>query len=122
MDRLEVLQTAAGLHAIHDLDENQAVREKIKAAVHEWPQDLIIETLLDGAEGAVTRPSDDHDKVAVYGLAFLLNNANALANGMAQNLPDSDALDSARIISILDDLIETNRDHFGRWGLGHLLP
>ena len=121
MDRLEVLQAAAGLHAIQDMDESQAVREKIKAAVHEWPQDLIIETLLDAAECAVIPPNDAQGKVMAYGLAYLLNHAEALSNGMDQNLPERDGMSPNGVLITLDEMIKTHRGDFERWGLGHLI-
>jgi hypothetical protein len=67
-------------------------------------------------------PSDNHDKVMAYGLAYLLNHAAALANGMEQNLPVSDVMKPQEILDVLGDLIEMNKDNIERWGLGHLLP
>ena len=120
MNRVQVFNAVASLHQ-HEGDEAQAIYEKIKAAVHEWPQDLIIETLLDGASAAKITPSDNHDKVTAYGLAFLTSNPEALAYGMAENMPESDAMTPSEIVGCLDDLIDINRKHFDRWGLGHLL-
>ena len=48
-NRIDLLLLAA--RHISDCDGTPELREQIKAEVHEWPQDLIIETLLDA--GAV---------------------------------------------------------------------
>lgn len=46
----------------------------------------------ESAEPAVIPPNNDQGEVMACGLAHLLNNAAALANGMEQNLPVSDVL------------------------------
>ena len=52
-NRIELLMYAVA--CLESLDEKSTaeMRERIKAEVHDWPQDLIIETLLDA--GAMTR-------------------------------------------------------------------
>lgn len=123
MNRVEVMLAAGRLHTITDMDEAQEVREQIKAAVHEWSQDLIVETLLDGAWAASRPINEDHEKVLTYGLAYLHtdNCKQALRNGMTENLPPSDVLTPNEITLAIDEMTELNRDLFDRWGLGHTL-
>ena len=50
MNRIELLQFAVACLTEQDDERNALMRERIKAEVHEWPQDLIIETLLDAGQ------------------------------------------------------------------------
>lgn len=70
----------------------------------------------------VTR-NDNHDKVMAYGLAFLHTPRckQAILNGMAENLPPSDVLTPDELTQCIAELTGMNREHFERWGLGHLL-
>ena len=65
--------------------------------------------------------NDSQQKVMAYGLAYLLNHAEALANGMAENLPDSEALTPNQVVLTIDQLIQMHREEFDRWGLGTYL-
>ena len=58
MNRVEVLRLAIDSIFEEDDDRFQEMREKIKAATHEWNHDLLIETLLDAGECAVLRLQD----------------------------------------------------------------
>ena len=53
MDRIEVLLYAVACLESIDDQSVAKMRERIKAEVRDWPQDLIIETLLDA--GAIAR-------------------------------------------------------------------
>lgn len=65
--------------------------------------------------------SEDQQKVMTYGLAYLLNHTDALRNGMAENLPESDVLTPNEVVMALDQLVEMHREEFDRWGLGTYL-
>jgi len=52
-NRIEVLLYAVACLESIDDKSTAEMRERIKADVHDWPQDLIIETLLDA--GAIAR-------------------------------------------------------------------
>jgi len=60
-DRIELLMYAVACLESLDEKSHAKMRESIKEAVKDWPQDLIIETLLDA--GAMTR-----HKLADHGL------------------------------------------------------
>ena len=62
--------------------------------------------------------NEGQEKVLAYGLAYLLNKAESLANGMAENLPESEAMTPNQVVLTLDQLVLMNRDLFDRWGLG----
>ena len=50
MNRIELLHFAAACITEQNDERSALMRERIKAEVHEWPQDLIIETLLDAGQ------------------------------------------------------------------------
>ena len=50
MNRIELLHFAAACITEQNDERSALMREQIKAEVHEWPQDLIIETLLDAGQ------------------------------------------------------------------------
>ena len=56
MNRIGLLHFAAVCIAEQDDEQSALMRERIKAEVHEWPQDLIIETLIDA--GQIARDLD----------------------------------------------------------------
>lgn len=59
MNRIELLMYAVACIESIDDKSTALMRERIKAEVHEWPQDLIIETLLDaGAIAARELPEE----------------------------------------------------------------
>ena len=53
-NRIDLLLLAA--RHIADCDGTPELREQIKSEIHEWPQDLIIETLLDAGVMALELP------------------------------------------------------------------
>tara|TARA_R100000951_G_scaffold42917_2_gene36058 strand:- start:2851 stop:3060 length:210 start_codon:yes stop_codon:yes gene_type:complete len=52
-NRIELIMVAAACLESIDDQSTAEMRKRIKAEVHDWPQDLIIETLLDA--GAIAR-------------------------------------------------------------------
>ena len=50
VNRIELLHLAAACITEQNDERSALMRERIKAEVHEWPQDLIIETLIDAGQ------------------------------------------------------------------------
>ena len=66
-NRIEVLNVACCMGLYHDTEEGsiaqQEMREWIKVQVHEWPIDLIVETLCDAVEGACFKEREEAAKL-----------------------------------------------------------
>ncbi|MGB0873668.1 MAG: hypothetical protein ACPGSE_00295 [Synechococcus sp.] len=91
-NRIEVLNVANCMGLYPDTEEGsiaqQEMREWIKCQVHEWPKDLIVETLCDAVEGACMKERDEAAKLLRHMALYV--ESGQLARESVQPIDDED--------------------------------